>query len=87
MRISRFLPAPPMVSERAEILKRRVPTDKGVEADKPVWRPIDANFPEEDYERLFAAFDHAGIEQGKDYSRANVNIVCWWPGQAPCPRS
>lgn len=43
---------------------------KGNEADKPVWLPIDAKFPKEDYERLLEAANQADAEQLKVASKA-----------------
>ena len=43
---------------------------KGSESDKPVWLPIDAKFPKEDYERLLEAANQADAEQLKTASKA-----------------
>ncbi len=43
---------------------------KGAETDKPVWLPIDAKFPKEDYERLIEASNQADAEQVKAASKA-----------------
>ena len=49
----------PGASERVEIAIRL----PGRDADEPVWLPIDAKFPVEDYQRLLDAHDRADIEQ------------------------
>ena len=43
---------------------------KGQSGDAPVWMPIDAKFPKEDYERLLDAADRSDGEQVKAASKA-----------------
>ncbi len=43
---------------------------KGQPGDAPVWMPIDAKFPKEDYERLLEAADRSDGEQVKAASKA-----------------
>ena len=49
----------PGSNERVEIAIRLPGRDK----DEPVWLPIDAKFPVEDYQRLLDAHDRADVEQ------------------------
>lgn len=48
---------------------------KGTEADKPVWLPIDAKFPKEDYERLLEAANRADTEQVKAATKALASAI------------
>jgi DNA recombination protein RmuC len=54
---SRNVATRPGSSERVEFAIRL--PGRGTDQDKPVWLPIDAKFPKEDYERLVAASDQA----------------------------
>jgi DNA recombination protein RmuC len=49
----------PGTNERVEIAIRL----PGKDADEPVWLPIDAKFPVEDYQRLIDAHDRADVDQ------------------------
>jgi DNA recombination protein RmuC len=48
---------------------------KSTESETPVWLPIDAKFPKEDYERLLAASDQADIDQVKTCSKALAGAI------------
>lgn len=48
---------------------------KGLEDDHPVWLPIDAKFPKEDYERLLDGIERADTEAVKLATTALVNAV------------
>jgi len=48
---------------------------KGTEADKPVWLPIDAKFPKEDYERLLEAANLADAEQVRAATKALAGAI------------
>ena len=48
---------------------------KGIDADKPVWLPIDVKSPKKDYERLLAASDQADTEQVKVSSKALAGAI------------
>ncbi len=48
---------------------------KSTESETPVWLPIDAKFPKEDYERLLAASDQADTEQVKACSKALAGAI------------
>ncbi|HWQ62595.1 MAG TPA: DNA recombination protein RmuC, partial [Negativicutes bacterium] len=57
----------PGSSERVEFAIRLPGRDKG---DKPVWLPIDAKFPQEDYQRLLDAQDQANPVLAEEAARA-----------------
>ena len=48
---------------------------RGTESDKPVWLPIDAKFPKEDYERLLEAANQADAEQVKTATKALASAI------------
>ena len=48
---------------------------KGQQGDAPVWLPIDAKFPKEDYERLLEAANQADTEQVKIASKALAGAI------------
>lgn len=56
----------PGSNERVEIAIRL----PGPSGDRPVWLPIDAKFPVEDYQRLLDAHDHADAERVEAAARA-----------------
>ena len=56
----------PGATERVEIAIRF----PGKEPDQPIWLPVDAKFPMEDYQRLLDAQEHADLEQIEVSSKA-----------------
>ena len=59
----------PATQERVDFAIR-LPGREGGEGGAPVWLPIDAKFPQEDYQRLIEAQEHASALETEEASRA-----------------